>query len=178
MITALAVTGCGSKKNSETARIFTDEDIEILASLDEQNLGKGQTMVEVVSAPIPPAPGIQMTGTAARIQEAMSQQYAADLNGTTETAPMTAPQTATVQITQPVKPVSEDTSRSAEEISYNEKVQIALKTAGYYSGAIDGKIGPQSREAIKSFQKENGLNADGVAGPTTWQSLKKYYTKS
>jgi len=51
-------------------------------------------------------------------------------------------------------------------------IQKALKGAGYYSGSIDGKIGPDSREALRNFQRDNGLTADGVCGRQTWNKLK------
>ena len=53
-------------------------------------------------------------------------------------------------------------------------IQKALKKAGYYNGAIDGKVGPSTRDAIASFQKDNGLTADGVCGRGTWAKLKSY----
>ncbi len=53
-------------------------------------------------------------------------------------------------------------------------IQKALKKAGYYNGAIDGKVGPGTRDAIASFQKDNGLEADGVCGRGTWAKLKSY----
>lgn len=53
-------------------------------------------------------------------------------------------------------------------------IQKALKGAGYYAGSIDGKIGPDSREAIRNFQRDNGLTADGVCGKQTWTKLKTY----
>ncbi len=53
-------------------------------------------------------------------------------------------------------------------------IQRALKKAGYYNGAIDGKVGPGTRDAIASFQKDNGLTADGVCGRGTWAKLKSY----
>lgn len=56
----------------------------------------------------------------------------------------------------------------------SNNIQAALKNAGYYSGNIDGKIGPASKEAIKSFQRDNGLEADGVCGRRTWEKLQPY----
>lgn len=53
-------------------------------------------------------------------------------------------------------------------------IQRALKGAGYYSGAIDGKIGPDSREAIRNFQRDNSLTADGVCGRQTWDKLRTF----
>lgn len=53
-------------------------------------------------------------------------------------------------------------------------IQAALKNAGYYQGNVDGKIGTASKDALKSFQKDNGLEADGVCGRRTWDKLKPY----
>lgn len=53
-------------------------------------------------------------------------------------------------------------------------IQKGLKSAGYYSGVIDGKIGPDSREALRNFQRDNGLTPDGVCGRQTWNKLKTY----
>ena len=53
-------------------------------------------------------------------------------------------------------------------------IQTALKNAGFNPGAIDGKMGNQTREAIKAFQKANGLVADGKVGPKTWSILSNY----
>ena len=58
------------------------------------------------------------------------------------------------------------------------EIQTALKNAGLYTGAIDGKIGPLSRKAIIEFQKANGLQADGKVGPKTWAVLESYLTTS
>lgn len=55
-------------------------------------------------------------------------------------------------------------------------IQTALKNSGYYSGNVDGKIGPKSKKAIEDFQKANGLTADGKVGPKTWAALSKYLT--
>ena len=54
------------------------------------------------------------------------------------------------------------------------EIQTALKNAGFYSGAIDGKIGPNSKKAIIEFQKNNELVADGKIGPKTWAVLSRY----
>jgi len=55
-----------------------------------------------------------------------------------------------------------------------KQIQSALKAAGYYNGNIDGKVGAQTRKAIASFQKDNGLKSDGILGQKTWGALKKY----
>ncbi|MBU2102431.1 MAG: peptidoglycan-binding domain-containing protein [Candidatus Omnitrophota bacterium] len=56
----------------------------------------------------------------------------------------------------------------------SRNIQVALRAAGFYNGAVDGKIGKKTKEAIEEFQKANGLKADGKVGPQTWAKLKKY----
>ncbi|MFZ5800036.1 MAG: peptidoglycan-binding domain-containing protein [Candidatus Omnitrophota bacterium] len=58
-----------------------------------------------------------------------------------------------------------------------EDIQTALKNTGYYTGAIDGKLGPKSKKAIESFQNDNGLKVDGKVGPRTWEKLKAHLSK-
>lgn len=54
------------------------------------------------------------------------------------------------------------------------QIQIALKNAGYNPGAIDGRMGRQTLEAIKAFQRANNLAVDGRVGKLTWNLLRKY----
>ncbi len=57
---------------------------------------------------------------------------------------------------------------------FTKKVQLALYTAGFNPGKIDGKMGPQTIQAIRSFQEINGLKADGIVGKETWDKLQGY----
>jgi hypothetical protein len=41
-------------------------------------------------------------------------------------------------------------------------VQRRLARGGYYHGSIDGVIGPATRVAVRAFERNNGLPADGV----------------
>ena len=50
-------------------------------------------------------------------------------------------------------------------------IQQKLKNWGYYKGAVDGIYGKQTKEAVKSFQKKNGLSVDGVVGDKTLAAL-------
>ncbi len=47
------------------------------------------------------------------------------------------------------------------------QIQQKLKSAGYYSGAVDGVYGAKTLSAVKAFQRDCGLTADGIAGPKT-----------
>lgn len=59
-----------------------------------------------------------------------------------------------------------------------KETQQALKNAGFYQGEIDGKLGPQTRAAIRDFQRTNGLSVDGKVGRQTWGKLAAYASAS
>jgi len=58
-----------------------------------------------------------------------------------------------------------------------KQIQKALKSAGFYQGAVDGKIGPMTKDAIIKFQKAHNLKADGIVGKRTSTELNKYLSK-
>ncbi|MDD5495848.1 MAG: peptidoglycan-binding domain-containing protein [Candidatus Omnitrophica bacterium] len=84
----------------------------------------------------------------------------------------TIPPTAAPQVME--KPAAE---RLKIKPGRNIEVQMALAKAGFYTGPIDGKIGPKSKRAIVEFQKAKGLKPDGKVGPLTWAELEKYLTR-
>lgn len=53
------------------------------------------------------------------------------------------------------------------------ELQTILKSKGYYSGAIDGIFGSGTENAVKAFQRANGLAADGIVGPKTVAALNQ-----
>ena len=50
-------------------------------------------------------------------------------------------------------------------------LQDALTTVGIPNVAIDGVFGPMTRNAVMTYQRQNGLGADGIVGCATWTSL-------
>lgn len=50
-------------------------------------------------------------------------------------------------------------------------IQTKLKRWGYYKGGIDGIFGNQTRDAVKYFQRRNGLTADGIVGSATARAM-------
>jgi uncharacterized Ntn-hydrolase superfamily protein len=81
------------------------------------------------------------------------------------------------------KPTQERTTVHKRVVETKERptakqIQVALKNAGYYTGIVDGKIGKQTRKAIKAFQKANNLRVNGRAGKQTWNLLKEYLEKT
>jgi N-acetyl-anhydromuramyl-L-alanine amidase AmpD len=55
-----------------------------------------------------------------------------------------------------------------------KKIQTALKNAGFDPGKVDGKMGKQTRDAIKAFQAAHNLKVNGKVNKSTWAALSKY----
>lgn len=47
------------------------------------------------------------------------------------------------------------------------RIQTKLKELGYYNGSVDGIYGVKTQKAVRAFQKNCGITADGIAGPKT-----------
>lgn len=52
-------------------------------------------------------------------------------------------------------------------------LQLELKKLDYYHFYIDGIFGPLTFKAVKGFQRDNGLQTDGIVGPKTKKTLDK-----
>ncbi|MEG0692862.1 MAG: spore cortex-lytic enzyme [Oscillospiraceae bacterium] len=50
-------------------------------------------------------------------------------------------------------------------------IQEKLKERGIYKGSVDGIFGAETQKAVKTFQKQQGLAQDGIAGPATLKKL-------
>ena len=50
-------------------------------------------------------------------------------------------------------------------------IQGALYTRGYDAHEFDGIFGPGCERAVRAFQHNSGLWADGIVGPNTWAAL-------
>ena len=52
------------------------------------------------------------------------------------------------------------------------RVQAALYATGYYTGALDGLIGPQTKAALAKYQKDQGLAVTGTITKETLDALR------
>lgn len=57
-------------------------------------------------------------------------------------------------------------------------LQVGLRAKGLYSGTVDGVLGPTTETALRKFQQQAGLVADGVPGPQTREALGHYGRRS
>lgn len=70
-------------------------------------------------------------------------------------------------------------AQNAEAASYKKgstgtvvtQIQTKLKAWGYYSGAVDGVFGSGTEQAVRTFQRTNGLTVDGKVGTQTLAAL-------
>ena len=65
----------------------------------------------------------------------------------------------------------ETLSRYGSSGSEVRNIQTKLKNWGYYNGSVDGIYGSRTVAAVKSFQRKNGLTADGIAGTQTLAAM-------
>ena len=66
------------------------------------------------------------------------------------------------------------TLRRGSTGEYVTLLQTKLIQLGYDVGATgaDGRYGAKTEAAVKAFQKDHGLVADGITGPRTWEALQ------
>jgi peptidoglycan hydrolase-like protein with peptidoglycan-binding domain len=60
---------------------------------------------------------------------------------------------------------------TAQSNTQTTQIQQALKAKGYDPGAINGVMGSQTQEALRKFQKENGLQVTGTVDAQTAKAL-------
>ena len=68
-------------------------------------------------------------------------------------------------------PAAETLSRVGSQGNEVKAIQQELKDRGLYSGEVDGIFGSATESAVKRFQTQQGLPADGIAGPQTLAKL-------
>ena len=63
--------------------------------------------------------------------------------------------------------------RSDKQISFTQKkqMQARLTQLGHDTKGVDGQIGPNSRRAIRAWQKKTGLVADGYVDVNVWNRI-------
>ena len=116
---------------------------------------------------------LETTEAAAPVEDVVVTQ-----SPVTEPSATQAVNQETIPPTAAVPPVANTATLGAgqEKLSRNKDIQTALKAANFYTGNIDGKLGPKTKRAIVEFQKAKGLKADGKVGSRTWVALEKYLT--
>jgi peptidoglycan hydrolase-like protein with peptidoglycan-binding domain len=73
-------------------------------------------------------------------------------------------------------PVVSQTSKSGWGGDFIRKddirwAQLELRYRGLYKGSLDGVLGPETRQALAQFQKNNGLDQTASLDAQTWETL-------
>lgn len=70
------------------------------------------------------------------------------------------------------KTISEEAiSRYGSSGNEVRQIQTKLESWGYYNGNVDGIYGSQTANAVRYFQRKNGLAVDGIAGSATLKAM-------
>ncbi len=81
--------------------------------------------------------------------------------------PPAAPSSGVILINTPVDQMAPQTARA-----YMISIQEELIAHGYRPGPVDGTMGPQTRSAIRAYQRDAGLAVDGIATKELLDHLK------
>lgn len=54
-----------------------------------------------------------------------------------------------------------------------QAIQFLLRSRGFYKAPIDGVFGAQTTKSVRTFQRKNGLKADGIVASQTFSRLIK-----
>ena len=81
------------------------------------------------------------------------------------------PDSVWAEVVNPAEPTPEPPLSSGSRGEKVEELQKRLQALGYYDGEIDGQFGPGTKGAVVDFQKNNGLDTDGLAGAETLNLL-------
>lgn len=123
-------------------------------------------------------------GTPATINTPQPQQQAQNspennfiVFGATNTPAPVAATTPMIEITPTPEPVQQPTNVTYKKLRKGDQsvevklMQVALTELGYLKGASDGNFGTATKTAVEAFQKDNGLDVDGIAGAKTLEKL-------
>lgn len=108
-------------------------------------------------------------GNSAHLHDNGVCPYSSSSSSSTSTKSTSTSKSSTTKTsTSNTKKTTTSTSNKTDEI---KKAQEKLNELGYDCGTPDGKIGKNTTAAIKKFQEDKGLTADGILGTKTKKEL-------
>ncbi len=127
--------------------------VDLLSRLARENLQAGRTSPAPPQSSAAPEPPVAAAGkTQPRAEKPAQSQLSARQPASRAPGPAAAP-------------AGRNLVRS---------IQKRLAARGYYSGAVDGDLGPQTREAIEAYERAHGRSSTGRATPRLYQELEEY----
>jgi peptidoglycan hydrolase-like protein with peptidoglycan-binding domain len=125
-------------------------------------IASGLTLTGACGSPVTPSPG-SLPSAAAPATTPPPFSPTAPPTSAPSTPPPSAPSTST-----PPAPEAADAVLRLESSGPAvQELQQRLSSLGFWVGELDGHYGQLTRQAVMAFQKAEGLDRDGVAGPDT-----------
>jgi peptidoglycan hydrolase-like protein with peptidoglycan-binding domain len=87
--------------------------------------------------------------------------YAADAGDAVTAASMPA-------VSQPSESRQDDNFIRKDDIRW---AQLELRNRGLYKGSLDGVLGPETKQALRQFQRNNGLSQTAALDAQSWEVL-------
>jgi len=107
--------------------------------------------------------------------EVVIQETPQPIEDTTTTTVLSQPiedTTTTTVLSQPIEEECIPIDNSSISLDTTKDIQTFLYNNGFNPGEIDGYLGSATMDAIKQFQANVGLEADGDVGPNTLQAMR------
>jgi peptidoglycan hydrolase-like protein with peptidoglycan-binding domain len=179
-VTSAAQDASGARESLETAN----------HELAEAEADLAAARAEASSVPAPPSSGATTTTTTLVPQATIDRVNAAEADfaaageGITDATPLArataefnsaafALEVAWLRVLSDAGCLSDEQQVAATKAvqDYTASLQTALKTAGYYTGNVDGIYGPSTIEAVKKLQTASQLPATGYVDQATEAAL-------
>jgi hypothetical protein len=114
----------------------------------------------VSTAPLPPAPHYQTyppySSVPGRVYDGFSVPSARPVTSQSRNRTQTS-----------------SSSQSPKVYEQTVQIQAALRKLGYYTGSVDGLMGPATQTAIRTFQIDHGLSVTGKVDDKLQKALEK-----
>ncbi|MBR6810080.1 MAG: peptidoglycan-binding protein, partial [Clostridia bacterium] len=110
-------------------------------------------------------------GTEAAVK-AFQTQYKLTADGVVGSSTFTKLYNATATKKPEITPTPQGSLKLESTGDDVREVQRRLKSLGFYAGSVDGDFGAGTEAAVKAFQKQYGLTADGKVGQQTMNALR------
>ena len=185
----------GFISNAEDNRLF-DANFNAYANAIASAIGRAlgltcgtwpPTIVTPPTPPLPPTPPTEIDATIRSIQQTLNTRYGAGLTADGIWGPVS--NRALIRAYQqqlntdfnaglvtdgiwgPRTRAATRNLRQGDRGNLVWIMQAALYVNGFPPVSIDGIFGPNTDNAVRSFQRANNLAADGIAGPNTFERL-------
>jgi peptidoglycan hydrolase-like protein with peptidoglycan-binding domain len=123
----------------------------VVAPSEMGTSARGSVTITRPASPVAAAPAVKLNAKSQLASRNPAVRFVAPRRPQFQTAPLP-----------PLVPVEPPLNRSQRM-----EVQRQLGVLGLYPSAVDGAFGPETRKAIRSFQRDNGLKATGYLTDAT-----------